>query len=105
MLIRRIKKHLEYASSGGWAWYDEDGRLPTILLVVQNKSIHKKLRKRLARELRESYAEACFATGRLEYILNPENEGKVWLAVDEEGDDPDKPLKPVALTKLTRADN
>lgn len=105
VLIRRIKKYLEYAGSGEWARYDEDGELPTILLVVQNKSVHKRLRKRLAKELRESYEEVCFATGRLEYILNPENKGKAWLAVDEDGDDPDEPVTPMVLTKLPRADD
>lgn len=100
VLIRRIKKYLEYAGSGDWEQYDEDGELPTILLVVQNKSVHKRLRKRLAKELRESYEEICFATGRLGYILDPENKGKVWLPIDEYGDDPDEPLKPVTLTKL-----
>ena len=102
--IRRIKKYLEYAGSGEWARYDEDGGLPTILLVVQNKSVHKRLRKRLAKELRESYEEVCFATGRLEYILDIENKGRAWLAVDEGGDYPDEPITPVGLTKLPRAD-
>lgn len=102
VLIRRIKKYLEYAGSGDWAQYDEDGGLPTILLAVQNKSVHKRLRKRLAKELRESYEEVCFATGRLEYILDPGNKDKVWLPIDEYGDDPDEPIRPVVLTKLPR---
>lgn len=101
VLIRRIKKYLEYAGSGEWARYDEDGGLPTILLVVQNKSVHKRLRKRIAKELRDSYEEVCFATGRLEYILSPENKGKVWLPIDEYGDDP---IRPVVLTKLPQAE-
>ena len=104
VLIRRIKKYLEYAGSGEWTRYDEDGKLPTILLVVQNKSVHKRLRKRLAKELRESYEEVCFATGRLEHILNPDYKGRVWFAVDEDGDDPDEPVRPVVLTKLPQAD-
>jgi hypothetical protein len=105
VLIRRIKKYLEYAGSGEWARYDEDGGLPTLLLVVQNKSVHKRLRKRLAKELRESYEEVCFATGRLEYILDPENKGKAWLPIDEDGDDPDEPIRPVVLTKLPQAED
>jgi len=105
VLIRRIKKYLEYAGSGEWARYDEDGGLPTILLVVQNKSVHKRLRKRLAKELRESYEDVCFATARLEHTLNIEYKGKVWFPVDEAGDDPDEPIQPVALTKLPRVDN
>ncbi len=101
VLIRRIKKYLEYAGSGEWARYDEDGGPPTILLVVQNKSVHKRLRKRLAKELRESYEGVCFATGRLEYILDIENKGKVWLAVDEAGDDPEDPREAVFLASLS----
>ncbi len=104
VLIRRIKKYLEYAGSGDWERYDEEGVLPTILLVVQNKSVHKRLRKRLAKELRESYEELIFATARLEHILNPAYKGKVWFPVDEEGDDPDEPIQPVVLTKLPYAD-
>ncbi len=72
---------------------------------MQNKSVHKRLRKRLAKELRESYEEVCFATGRLEYILDPENRGKAWLPIDDEGDDPDDPVTPVILTKLPKVDD
>jgi hypothetical protein len=106
VLIRRIKKYLDYADSGEWARYDEDGGLPpTILLVAQNKSVHKRLRKRLAKELRESYEELTFATTRLEHILNPEYKGVVWFPIDDDGDEPDEPLKPTTLTRLPRADN
>jgi hypothetical protein len=105
VLIRRIKKYLDYAGSGEWARYDEDNELPTVLLVVQNKSVHKRLRKRLAKELRESYEELTFATTRLEHILNPDYKGQVWFPVDEDGDDPDEPLEPVTLTRLPQADN
>lgn len=105
VLIRRIKKYLDYAGSGEWARYDEDNELPTVLLIVQNKSVHKRLRKRLAKELRESYEELTFATTRLEHILNPDYKGQVWFPVDEDGDDPDEPLKPETLTRLPRADD
>lgn len=105
VLIRRIKKYLDYAGSGEWARYDEDNELPTVLLVVQNKSVHKRLRKRLAKELRESYEELQFATTRLEHILNPDYKGQVWFPIDGDGDDPDEPLKSVTLTRLPQADN
>ena len=105
VLIRRIKKYLDYAGSGEWARYDEDNELPTVLLVVQNKSVHKRLRKRLAKELRESYEELTFATTRLEHILEPKYKGQVWFQIDEDGDDADEPLKPVILTRLPQADN
>lgn len=104
VLIRRIKKYLDYAGSGDW---EANGHtdLPTILLVVQNKSVLKRLRKRIAYELRESYEELFFATTRLEYILNPDYKGQVWFPIDEDGDDPDEPMKAVALTKLPQADD
>lgn len=85
VLIRRIRKYLEYAGSGEWSRYDEDGGLPTILFVVQNKSVHKRLRKRPAKELRDSYEEVSFATTKLEYLLDSEYKGKVWFSIDEEG--------------------
>lgn len=98
VLIRRIKKYFDYAGSGEWG--DRGGGLPIILLVVENKSVHKRLRKRLAYELRESYEEVSFATTRLEHILNPDYKGQVWFAIDEDGDDPDEPLEAVRLNSL-----
>jgi len=64
-----------------------------------------KLPKRLAYELRESYEDLKFATTRLEHVLDPKYKGKVWFPIDEDGDDPDEPLKPVTLTRLPQADN
>ncbi len=96
--IRRIKRYLDYAGGGDWG--ERGGGLPTILLVVESKSIHKRLRKRLAYELRESYEEISFATTRLEHILKPEYKGCVWFPIDEDGDDPDEPLEAVGLSSL-----
>jgi len=62
--------------------------------------IHKRLRKRLAKELRESYEEVTFATARLQHILNTEYKGRVWFPIDEDGDDPDEPREAVGLVKL-----
>lgn len=102
VLIRRIKKYLEYAGSGDWdAQCDEP---VTVLLVVQHQSVHKRLRKRLAYELRQSYEYLKFATTRLEYILEPKYKGKVWFPIDEEGDDLDEPIKPRTLTRLPLED-
>ncbi|HKU18397.1 MAG TPA: replication-relaxation family protein [Candidatus Saccharimonadales bacterium] len=103
VLIRRIKKYLDYSSGGDWEAHSD--KPLTILMVVGHKSIHKRLRKRLAYELRESYEDLKFATTRLEHILEPKYKGKVWFPIDEDGDDPDEPLKPVTLTKLPQADN
>lgn len=101
VLIRRIKKYLEYAGSGEWP----EEPLPTILIIVENKSVHKRLRKRIAKELRDSYEEVSFATTRLEYLLDPQHKGKVWFPIDEGGDDPDEPITTVILTKLPRVDD
>ncbi len=103
VLIRRIKKYLEYAGSGEWAATEME--LPTILMVAENKSVHKRLRKRIAKELRDSYEEVAFATTRLDYLLDAGYEGKVWFSIDEDGDDPDEPIMPVILTRLPQMDN
>lgn len=102
VLIRRIKKYLDYSSGGDWEAHCD---IPlTILMVVESKSIHKRLRKRLAYELRQSYEELKFATARLEDILNPDCKGKVWCPIDEDGDDPDEPVKSTTLTRLPLED-
>ncbi len=101
VLIRKIKKYLEYAGSGDWP----EESLPTILVIVENKSVHKRLRKRITKELRDSYEEVSFATTRLEYLLDTEYKGKVWFPIDEDGDDPDEPTTPAILTKLPRTDD
>lgn len=68
---------------------------------MQNKSVHKRLRKRLAKELRETYEELTFATARFEHILNPDYKGKVWFPIDEEGDDPEEPREAVGMNKVS----
>jgi len=87
VLIRRIKKYLEYAGSGDWP----EKTLPTILMVIENKSMHKRLRKRIAKELRNSYKEAVFATTRLEYVLDSKYEDEIWFLINMSGDDTDGP--------------
>ncbi|HJQ08090.1 MAG TPA: hypothetical protein VJ836_01260 [Candidatus Saccharimonadales bacterium] len=54
--------------------------------------------------MRESYEELTFGTTRLEHVLSPDYKGQVWFPIDEDGDDPDEPLKPVTLTRLPQAD-
>jgi hypothetical protein len=81
VLVRRIKKYMQYAESEEWP----AETLPAILVVVESSSVHKRLRKRIAKELQDSYGEEIvFATARLDYLLNPENKGKAWLSVDED---------------------
>lgn len=100
VMVRRIKRYLDYAQSGDW----NEGALPTVLMVVQRKSVHKRLRKRITYELRESYEELTFATARLDYILDREYKGEAWLPIDEDGDDPDEPVQARTLTGLPLAD-
>jgi hypothetical protein len=96
VLIRRIKKHLEYAESGDWAATDTGP--PTILMVCETKSTHKRLRKRIAKELRESHENSTFATTTLQALLaRSENKGKVWLRIDEDGDDAEELRRPRSL--------
>lgn len=98
VLIRRIKKYLDYSSGGDWEAHCD---IPlTILMVVEGKSVHKRLRKRLAYELRQSYEELKFATARLEHVLDPQYKSRVWFPIDEEGDDQDEPIKAMTLTRL-----
>ena len=59
LLIRRIKNYLEYAGNGEWEQYDEDGGLPTILFVVQNKSVHKRLRNALPTNCEKATRSLC----------------------------------------------
>jgi hypothetical protein len=100
VLVRRIKKYLEYLESGDWGTTDSD--FPTILMVCENKSMHKRLRKRIAYELRQSYEEVSFATTMLTTLLtNSQQKGKVWMPIDQEGDDPDEPTRPKSLRVLT----
>jgi hypothetical protein len=94
--IRRIKKYLAYAESGEW-----NGELPVILMVCEDKSTHKRLRKRIASELRSAYEDITFATSNIQYLLDANNNGKVWLPIDDCGDDKNEPRKPVALSSIS----
>jgi hypothetical protein len=95
--VRRIKKYLDYAKSGEW----EGERLPTVLMVCENNSTQKRLRKRIAWELRESEEEELlFATTTMQQLLETDNNGAVWLPIDLFGDDEDEPFEPLSLIDL-----
>jgi len=79
VLVRRIKKYLEYAGSSE----RPATTLPTVLMIVENSSIHKRLRKRLTKEVRSSYEEVEFATTILGNLFTSNSLGKVWLPIDE----------------------
>jgi len=96
VLVRRIKKYLEYADSDEWI----EDEMPIFLFVVANKSVHKRLRKRLAKELSESYEEVTYATTRIEYATNQTYKDEIWLLIDEDGDDPDDAPEPVTLAEF-----
>lgn len=98
VLVRRIKKYLDYADHDEWPF---DGNLPIMLIIVTNKSIHKRLRKRIARDLQNADMETSFATTELSHLQNIEHDGKVWLPINEDGDDPEDPRKPHRLRSLS----
>jgi len=99
ILVRRIKKYLKYSEDGDWSETDTD--FPTILIACATASVQKRLRKRIAKELQDSYEEITFATTTIEALKDmAETNGKIWLPIDEDGDDPDEPQKPVGLRDL-----
>jgi hypothetical protein len=100
MLIRRIKNYLKYTGSGDWVTDTTNDTSPIILLVVESESVHKRLRKRIAYELNESFENLEFATTRLEYVTKRHDTGKVWYPIDEDGDDPDEQIQPKTLLQL-----
>lgn len=95
VLVRRIKYYFNYASDGSW-----DDTTPTILIVCANTSIQKRTRKRIVKELRDSYEQLTFATTTLTELLNDESNTKIWLPIDEDGDDPDEPREPLTLSSF-----
>ena len=100
VLVRRVKKYFSYAGSGEWAATETE--LPTILMVAPTTSVQKRLRKRIARHLRESCEdELAFATSTIpELLAYSEAGGKAWRLVDEDGDDPEEPVKPKGLSAI-----
>ena len=105
VLLRRVKKYLAYADEGEWeaATYTD---LPVVLMATETSSMQKRLRKRIAKEMSETYDEMSFATTTLPHLLNSEPaKGKVWTAIDEEGDDEDEPRRPQGLGALSQAPN
>ena len=100
VLVRRAKKYFSYASSGDWS--TTDTTLPIVLMVAANASVQKRIRKKIARELGESWEDdLVFATTTLAELLTcSETNGKVWRQVDEDGDDPDEPLAAKSLRSL-----
>ncbi|MDK2899456.1 MAG: hypothetical protein PWQ10_643 [Patescibacteria group bacterium] len=96
VIVRRIKQYLKYAESGDW-----EETIPTVLMVAPDITTHKRLRKRIAYELRESYEDDIkFATTRLKYTVDEYNKGYVWFPIDKDGDEPDEPIIPTKLNKL-----
>jgi hypothetical protein len=104
VLIRRAVKYINYAAEGDWA--ATETTLPIILFVVGNKSIEKRLRKRLTSLLEDNYEEELkFATASLPEVLDlGARKDNIWRLVDGFGDDPDDPPKPKSLLKLAEPD-
>ncbi|HSW91250.1 MAG TPA: replication-relaxation family protein [Candidatus Saccharimonadales bacterium] len=96
VLIRRIKRYLEYAGSGEWP----NEILPIILLVVESPSVHRRLRKRILRELQESYEDIVFATTSLNSLFNPDRKDEEWFLVDGDPSTVNEPQRTFGLARL-----
>lgn len=78
ILIRRIKKYLQYAGSGDWVNKD----IPTVLMACETNSTQKRLWKRLVRELNDSYEKVTFATTTISLLTNNPAKAKIWRKVE-----------------------
>ncbi len=96
VLIRRIKKYLDYAGQGEWP----NEIMPIILLVIESPSVHKRLRKRILRELQESYEDISFATTSINFFLNPDHKGEEWFLVDGDLSTVNEPQRTFGLAEL-----
>jgi hypothetical protein len=99
VLVRRIKRYFKYSAEGDWS--DTGTDFPTILIVCANRSVQKRLRRRLPKELQDSYEEIMFATTTLSEATSiDKTHAKIWLPIDEDGDDPDEPPEPMSLKQF-----
>jgi protein involved in plasmid replication-relaxation len=99
VLVRRIKSYFKYCSEGDWS--DTGTDFPVVLIVCANTSVQKRLRRRLPKELQDSYDDIRFVTTTIsEATTIDKTHAKVWLPMDEDGDDPDEPQQPVRLQDL-----
>jgi hypothetical protein len=84
--IAKIKRYIEYASSGEWEATGTD--LPTVLLLCDSSALKNRLRKVAAKLLNDSWdTEITFALGE-KNNLSGSNE-KIWQLAD----DPDELIK------------
>lgn len=90
VLLCRVKKYMQYAGEGDWE-ANNDTELPVILIVCETNSTQKRLRRRIAKELRDSYEEVMFATTTKGALLASSNQedGNVWKVVDKDNPNPD----------------
>jgi len=81
VLVRRIKKYINYAGSEEWSGTNTP--LPAILIVCEDRRTHTRLRSRISKELRETYEEdLLLATTTLETFITSKNKN-IWLKVEE----------------------
>jgi DNA-binding HxlR family transcriptional regulator len=77
--VRRIKSYLTYADSGDW-----EGTLPTILMICENQSTQKRLRRRIVKELNNIWdEETTFYITTQPELMSSSSGDKIWeLATD-----------------------
>lgn len=84
--IAKIKRYIEYASSGNWEATNTN--LPTVLLLCDSSALRNRLRKIATKLTNDSWdTEIAFALGEIKSLTNG-NE-KIWQLAD----DPDECIK------------
>jgi DNA-binding HxlR family transcriptional regulator len=77
--VRRIKSYIIYADSGEW-----EGEFPTILMVCENSSTQKRLRRRITKELNEVYDDDTrFYTTTMGEFIAGVSDRAVWQYVTD----------------------
>ena len=85
VIIRRIKKYLQYQEEEEDKWGDS---FPAVLMITESSKRQKQLQRRIAKELRDSYLDEediVFASTTLESVAGSLTiKDKIWQVVDEE---------------------
>lgn len=78
-LIALIRKYLEFAEQDGW---DEMFQtMPNILIITETELLKKRLKRRIARELENSYADILFNICSFKELTSCNDPAKLWTVV------------------------
>jgi hypothetical protein len=90
VLVRRIKQYITYSQSG--VWDDIEPHFPIVLIVCANRAIQKRLRRRISRELQESYEQITFATTTIAEVIDQSQNTQIWRPIYSYGDTYEDPI-------------